>query len=430
MSELDVDPELFYDLSGQYSTASRTASTALTTMDRELRDAVNMAGNDPCGESWGRGYTICGVEATVTAGRATEVLAKMALLVRQSGINHDQSENAEDYNSGKILPPSDPGSKTFICRPLKSPKGGSRAKPAAWDIVMQPEMWIDGNATLMEQVSTSWLNAASAYGTLDVDLRKKMANLSGSQTDEMPDIQDAHNSVIDAFDALSDSMRNISGAVGGYSATLKDVQEYSELQLTLLSGAVGADVLGALIGGKAVSAGAKKLADIEIDIVRDRIQLAMKALTQAELLSSSTFTAASGTVRYVMTSKFQPVLDKQLKNPPPPASTGTTKRNRLEGEKAEMRAGIDPMKTKESLIGDSGKRRTPDDLDHGQQRLTEVKNVQNQGLTDQIRDELAYCDRRGYEFVLITDNNTKLTAEMQSLVNQGKIKHVRMDFRS
>ncbi len=69
-------------------------------------------------------------------------------------------------------------------------------------------------------------------------------------------------------------------------------------------------------------------------------------------------------------------------------------------------------------------------LDHGQQRLTEVKNVQNQGLTDQIRDELAYCDRRGYEFFLITDNNTHLTTEMQSLVNQGKIKHVRMDFRS
>ncbi|WP_278261747.1 HEAT repeat domain-containing protein [Nocardia sp. AG03] len=57
----------------------------------------------------------------------------------------------------------------------------------------------------------------------------------------------------------------------------------------------------------------------------------MQALTQAEILSSSTFTAASGTVRFVMTSKFQPVLDKQLKTPPPPASSGTTRRNRLEG---------------------------------------------------------------------------------------------------
>ncbi|MGW6727612.1 putative toxin [Nocardia sp. NPDC055029] len=430
MSELDVDPELFYDLSGQYSVASRAASTALSTMDRELRSAENMAGNDPCGVSWGRGYFTSGIEATVTAGRATEVLAKMALLVRQSGINHDQSENAEDYNSGKQLPPSDPGSKTFICRPLKSPKGGSRAKPAAWDLVMSPEIWFDGNAALMAQVATSWLNAASVYGTLDTEIRKKMQNLDGSKTDELPDIKDAHNSVVGAVDTLSDAMRNISGAVDGYATTLKDVQEYSELQLTLLASALGADVLGALIGGRPVTPLAKKLAETEIDVTRDRIQTAMKALTQAEALSTGTFTAASGTVRFVMTSQFQPLLNKQLKTPPPPASSGTTRRNRLEGEKAEVRAGVDPMKKKESIIGDSGKRRTPDILDHSQRRLTEVKNVQTQGMTDQIRDELAYCDRRGYEFVLITDNNTKLTAEMQSLVNQGKIKHVRMDFQS
>ncbi len=50
----------------------------------------------------------------------------MALLIRQSGINHDQSEDAEDYNT-----------------------------------------------------------------------------------------RDAHNSVVDAFDTLSDAMRNISGAVSG-----------------------------------------------------------------------------------------------------------------------------------------------------------------------------------------------------------------------
>ncbi|MFC6009725.1 putative toxin [Nocardia lasii] len=430
MTELDVDPELFYDLSGQYSSASRTASTALSTMDTELRKAENMAGNDPHGVSWGRGYFVCGIEATVTAGRATEVLAKMSLLIRQSGINHDQSENAEDYNSGKSLPPSDPGSKTFICRPLKSPKGGKRSKPAAWDLVMSPETWIDGNADLMAQVSTSWLNTASAYGTLDTDLRKKMANLSGSQTDEMPDIQESHNSVINAFDTLSDAMRNISGATSGYGTVLKDVQEYSELQLSLLSGAIGADVLGALIGGRAVTPAAKRLAEEQIKIVRDRIELAMKALTQAESTCTTTFTAASGTVRYVMTSQFQPVLDKQLKNPPPPASTGTQRRNRLEGEKAEVRAGIDPMKTKEAIVGNSGKRRVPDDLDHGQKRLTEVKNVQNLRLTDQIRDDLAYCDQYGYEFVLITDNNTVLSSDIQSLISQGKIKHVRMDFQS
>ncbi|MBA4858533.1 hypothetical protein H1R78_22540 [Nocardia farcinica] len=75
-------------------------------------------------------------------------------------------------------------------------------------------------------------------------------------------------------------------------------------------------------------------------------------------------------------------------------------------------------------------RRVPDDIDHGQKRLTEVKNVQEQSLTEQIKDDLIYCQTNGYEFVLITDTNTKLTAPLQELVYQRRIKHVTMDLQS
>ncbi|WP_324196482.1 putative toxin [Nocardia farcinica] len=69
-------------------------------------------------------------------------------------------------------------------------------------------------------------------------------------------------------------------------------------------------------------------------------------------------------------------------------------------------------------------------MDHGQKRLTEVKNVQEQSLTEQIKDDLIYCQTNGYEFVLITDTNTKLTAPLQELVYQRRIKHVTMDLQS
>ncbi|MFI2562181.1 MULTISPECIES: putative toxin [Nocardia] len=111
-------------------------------------------------------------------------------------------------------------------------------------------------------------------------------------------------------------------------------------------------------------------------------------------------------------------------------SGGTARRNKLEGAKGEARAGIDPVKPKESFVGSTGARRVPDDIDHGQKRLTEVKNVQQQSLTEQIKDDLIYCQTNGYEFVLITDTNTKLTAPLQGLVDQGRIKHVTMDLQS
>ena len=129
MTELDVDPEAFYDLSGAYSLASRSATTALTKLDQELRGAVKMSGNDNSGVLWAQGYWPAGIEAVVTAGKATDVLAKMAALIRQSGVNHDQSENAGDYNTGRQLPASNPGAKSFVPRPLKSPSGGTRPTP-------------------------------------------------------------------------------------------------------------------------------------------------------------------------------------------------------------------------------------------------------------------------------------------------------------
>ncbi|WP_280509376.1 putative toxin [Nocardia farcinica] len=431
MAQLDVDPELFYDLSGQYSTASRAASAALSKMDSELRSAVKMCGDDDCGVSWGRGYFVSGIEAVVTAGRATEVLAKMAALVRQSGVNHDRSESVEEYNNGTLLPPSDPGAKTYTARPLKSPAGGTRPQPELWTAVMSPDVdWINGDADMMSRVSTSWLNAASVYGSLDTELRAKMKNLAGSRTDELPDIEQAHTTILEGIETLSDAMRNIAGAVDGYAQVLKAAQENAEWHLALGQVVTAINIINAATVGRPIAREILEVQELEIEQCRRNIQQGLDGLVAAEQTATGTFTAASGTVRYVVNAKFQPVLDKQLKTPPPPLSGGTARRNKLEGAKGEARAGIDPVKPKESFVGSTGARRVPDDIDHGQKRLTEVKNVQQQSLTEQIKDDLIYCQTNGYEFVLITDTNTKLTAPLQGLVDQGRIKHVTMDLQS
>ncbi|GGN66339.1 hypothetical protein [Nocardia rhizosphaerihabitans] len=117
LAELDVDPEAFYDLAGAYSLASRIATTALTNTYKAIHDATLMSGNDNSGTLWAR----------ATGPRVSKLLSrpakrpmswpKMAALTRQSGANHDRSENAEDYNIGKQLPGSDPGAESYR-RPL------------------------------------------------------------------------------------------------------------------------------------------------------------------------------------------------------------------------------------------------------------------------------------------------------------------------
>lgn len=317
-------------------------------MDQELRSAVKMSGNDNSGVLWAQGYWTSGIEAVVTAGKATDVLAKMAALIRQSGVNHDRSENAEDYNTGKQLPASDPGAKSFVFRPLKSPSGGTRPKPLGWEVVMGTTKWIDGNADLMQSVATSWQTAASVFSTLDTGLGVKMKYLAGSTSEEIPDIDEAHRSVVDGLEILGDALRQQAGAVDGYAVVLRAAQEGAEWELQLQTVTQSINTVNAATIGRPIKKQILDVAEMEIEHSRNKIQGMLNGLADAQRVSCATFTTVSATVVSAVNTKFTPILDKQLKNPPPPTKPATARRNKLEGAKAEARAGIDTNKPKES----------------------------------------------------------------------------------
>lgn len=185
-------------------------------------------------------------------------------------------------------------------------------------MVMQSVKWINGDADLMSRVSTSWLNTASVYGSLDTDLRAKMKNLSGSNTEELPDIEEVHGAILDGIETLSDAMRNLAGAVDGYAQVLKAAQENAEWQLTLAQVVSAINAIDAATAGRPIARAILEAHELELEQCRRKIQEGLDGLIAAEQTTSGAFTAASNTVRYVMTAKFQPVLDKQLKHPPTP----------------------------------------------------------------------------------------------------------------
>ncbi|WP_329405236.1 putative toxin [Nocardia vinacea] len=432
MTQLDVDPALFYELAGAYSWASRAASAALLKMDQELRAATDMSGRDPGGTEWGGNYFRSGIEASVTAGIATDVLVRMAALIRQSGVNHDQSENADDYNTpGGALPEADPGGQTATARPLKNPAGGSRPEPMGWRDVMGSVKWVNGDTAKLQMAADSWLAAASAYQALDSEIKVKMKRLLGSTSPEIPDIDKTNKTVLEAVKLLADAMRQQSGATSGYADILTAAQEgiERELQLQTVTQAIN-DVNEATIG-KPIAPAIRIAAELEIQLSRSRIQAILDGLANARDVTNGTFTGVSATVVNTVNTRFKPVLDLQLKRPPEPTSAEQRRRNKLEGAKAEARAGIDPTKPKQSIPSVTGAtRRIPDDLDTSNKRLTEVKNVKRQEYTDQIKDFVQFTQANGYEFVLVTDNNTELAPDIEALIQQGKIKHVKMDFKS
>ncbi len=94
------------------------------------------------------------------------------------------------------------------------------------------------------------------------------------------------------------------------------------------------------------------------------------------------------------------------------------------GRAGEVAAPIIKNTTKiESLTGTAGSR-IPDELNVAQKIIGEVKNVQYQPLTNQLKDFNQYAQQNGYSFKLYTPEKTQMSQPLQDLINSGQIEHV------
>ncbi|MGV9674779.1 putative toxin [Nocardia sp. NPDC003482] len=434
MTLVDVDPELFYEACAAYDQASRDASKALRALDNALRQAKNMTGSDDGGKKWGSNYFIAAVEASVTAGMAIDVLVRMAALLRQTGVSHDQSEEASRMNgpNPEQLPPSDPGGETYTMRPPKDPSGGSRPEPPGWAVVMPKTQWIDGDVGQLNTTAGAWTAASSAYRALDDHIKPKMKQLSNStKTPELADIETDNATVLDALSVLADALTQQAGATSGYADNLDAAQKGIEWELQLQTVTQAINTVNAATIGRPIAEAILKAAELEIQYSHDRIQKMLDGLEQARALTITVLKGVATTVTADLNTKINPILQKLPKEQPATKSE-QMRENRLRGARAEARAGIDPTKQKESIpsMSATARNRIPDDLDKTNKKLTEVKNVDYQAYTDQINDFVLYTQARGFTFDLVVDNSTKLDPKIEDLARQGKINIVRLDFTS
>ncbi len=117
----------------------------------------------------------------------------------------------------------------------------------------------------------------------------------------------------------------------------------------------------------------------------------------------------------------------------PAATSGgtaaTTAAKRMEnarnlGQQGEKAAKIVKNTQRIPSITGTAKYRIPDALDKTNKVLTEIKNVKSQGLTNQLKDFSLWAEEKGYEFILKTRPNTKISGPLQEYIDNGKIIHL------
>jgi RHS repeat-associated protein len=97
------------------------------------------------------------------------------------------------------------------------------------------------------------------------------------------------------------------------------------------------------------------------------------------------------------------------------------------GKEGEALAGI--VKNTERIesltTGGAVKYRVPDVLDRAAGVIGEVKNVTRQGLTAQIKDDIAFAAKNNLKFELHVNRNTTFTKPLQKLINSGVVNVIR-----
>lgn len=92
------------------------------------------------------------------------------------------------------------------------------------------------------------------------------------------------------------------------------------------------------------------------------------------------------------------------------------------GQQGEQAANIVKNTERIKSLTNTAKYRVPDAL--SKTTLTEIKNVKYQALTNQIKDFVLWSEQEGLEFVLKTRLDTKISAPLQNLIDEGKIIHL------
>lgn len=86
-----------------------------------------------------------------------------------------------------------------------------------------------------------------------------------------------------------------------------------------------------------------------------------------------------------------------------------------------MKAGLLPAGRKRAIVSLTGtaSRRVPDGLTAA--RIVEAKAGSRIGLTDQIKDFVAFADETQREFVLIVSKNAELSDDLLKLQDEGEV---------
>lgn len=419
----DVDPELFYDTAVVYKQNSDTAAAALGKLTGV--DTANAAGANGVGPQWAASYDSAADDVVQVAYRLVNVFHNLGNLLRQNGINHDQTEAASTLNRhnefGEPVSPAGETAGTFLsaAADVGSVAGGDDPEPPHWDLVRDriTDGWPNGHPSRLWSASSGWTTFGHDLVAVDDQASpQEQALITGVAAAEIGAVTARMNEARIVNTDVAGACGDLARAAQGYG----DKMETTKYGMKLLVAELNAlkQTLDEPYLWPFRSWVMKTATNMAVNTINN-LNTALRTTAGTTMLDLGAASLSMGTA--LPAAKTLLDLVPRRVNPTP---TERINDNRRKGSRAEQRAGIDPTVSKQRIPVKNPKPgrpkyRIPDELDRETRTLREVKNVKTLTATQQLRDMAEWARDNGYQMVIVVDKGrTDIGTVEQTLEQQ------------
>lgn len=433
MNAIAVRIEAFDTAAANIYSANRIAALVYNDLLDALPGHAGMGGNDTLAAQFASGYDDGATETMGALRDLIEACANVGLLLDTTGGNHRRANEASVYDivalePDDVLPPEGPVEVGAYSH--RSAEGGDNADlPDLWNLIQDHAegiFWPNADTGTLGEASSTWHAKANTIRGLTSYCDNALEHLADQHSPEIPLARDALRELSTCIEDVADGMQACADECSDYADDIEERREQIQdilQQLAIEAGlSVAAGVALSFVTFGLGAAGGAALATSRILSAVNAIRIVVSAALKYKAIRS----LANVTVKIARArSKLQKMANARKARFARWRRKRKWKKIRKKGKRGEDRAGI--VKNTERIEAPSGKAkyRIPDELDHADEVIGEVKNVKHLDYTHQLRDFMDYAQRNGYTFRLFVDRRTQLSPELQDLVDSGAIQLIR-----
>ncbi|GGF99498.1 hypothetical protein GCM10007304_11710 [Rhodococcoides trifolii] len=228
MTELDVDPQTYYDAASSCNDAAVAVFTVFGSVSRNLVVCGGMAGSDDGEAAWAASYDQRAIGITATAKDVVKALENYAGLLRTAGFNHAAAESDSTLgNSTQLSMVPDPAPTPGCDSPLPPSAGGpgNGLVDGTLGLVAQiGEAVPDSDTNKLANAAEAWLQVGDSSELCDAtaDLIAAVSSFGDTISPEVDLILDDLEELATSVDAIRMASTELADSCGEYRRNVEE----------------------------------------------------------------------------------------------------------------------------------------------------------------------------------------------------------------